>query len=113
MRLFVQFIAVLLFPLGLWADTLSGVVVGPDGRPVTGASVSVDQRSTETNASGRFGFELPAGQYTVRVRRDGFQPRDVNASTGAELSIALKPALEESIVVSGIRAEQQTPVTKS
>src|SRR5579872_5296433 len=102
MRLFGQLILVLLFPLCLWADTLSGVVVGPDGKPIAGATISVAQRSTKTNAEGRFGFELPRGQYTVRAERDGFQTRELTALTGSDISIALNPALEQSIVVSGI-----------
>lgn len=113
MRLCSLLIVVLSLPPGVWADTLSGVVLGPDRQPVAGATVSIDQRSTKTNSAGRFGFELPAGEYTIRIARDGFQPREVAASAGSELSITLKPALEQSIVVSGIRAEAETPVTKS
>src|SRR5207302_5056527 len=52
----------------------------------------------------------------IRVSRNGFQAAAVATGAGAALApveITLQPALAESIVVSGIRAEAKTPVTKS
>lgn len=114
MRAFTQWILILFIPLAASADSLRGIVTGPDRQPVAGATVSIDpEHITKTDAAGRFSFDLQPGQYTLRVTRDGFQAREISAPTGSDQSIALKPALEETIVVSGIRAERETPVTKS
>ncbi len=114
MRVFTDLLLILFIPLAASADTLRGVVTGPDRQPIAGATVSIDRlHTTTTDASGRFGFDLPRGDYTIRITREGFQMRELDAATGSELSIALRPALEQTIVVSGIRAEPETPVTKS
>jgi iron complex outermembrane receptor protein len=109
-RLFICFI---LIPIGAFADALTGVVRAPNGQPLAGATVRIERRSTTTDAEGRFGFELPAGTYAVRVSRDGFQSQTLEATAGTTLELTLRPALAESIVVSGIRADEKTPVTKT
>jgi iron complex outermembrane receptor protein len=92
---------------------LSGVVVTPDRHPIAGANVAIENRDVTTGNDGRFQIDLPPGKYALRVTRSGFQPQALEASTGEQVSITLKPALAESIVVSGIRAESETPVTKT
>src|SRR5205823_8353092 len=42
-----------------------------------------------------------------------FQTQSTSSAAGSELSITLKPALAENIIVSGIRAVAETPVTKT
>ena len=66
-----------------------------------------------TAADGRFRFDLPRGVYTLHVYEGGFQPQTVTANAGEDVVITLRPVLAENIVVSGIRAEAETPVTKS
>src|SRR5713101_6796442 len=92
---------------------LSGIVVTPDRQPVAGATVSIENRELTTAADGRFQFDLPPGTYVLRVSRGGFATQTVSVANGRETTIVLKPALAESIVVSGIRAEPETPVTKT
>src|SRR5438445_3329737 len=107
------FICLILIPIGAFADALTGVIRAPNGQPLAGATVRIERRSTTTNAEGRFGFELPRGTYTVRVSRDGFQSQTLEATAGTTLELTLRPVLAENIVVSGIRAEEKTPVTKT
>ena len=97
----------------LFADALTGVITASDGRPLAGVSVSLGDKSVKTTDDGRFTFEVPAGKYEMRVSREGFQPQTVFVSPGNAIAIKLQPAFAENIVVSGIRADQDTPVTKT
>jgi iron complex outermembrane receptor protein len=103
----------LVFPVVASGATLRGVVRAVDGHPVAQAAVDVNGLHATTDAEGRFGIEVASGTYTVVVTRSGFQPVAVQAAADTELTITLRPGLAESIVVSGIRAEAKTPVTKS
>jgi iron complex outermembrane receptor protein len=103
----------LLFPVIVSAATLRGVVRAVDGHPVANADVEVNGQRTTSDAEGRFAFDIANGNYTVVVTRSGFQPVAMPAGTDSEVVITLRPGLAESIVVSGIRAEAKTPVTKS
>lgn len=96
----------------LLAAILRGIVITPTGQPIGGALVATDgQRQTVSDAAGRFALDLPGGSHTLTVSKSGFQTASMNAS--ADTSVVLKPALAETIVVSGIRADAATPVTKS
>jgi len=103
----------LVFPVVVSAATLRGVVRAVDGHPVANANVEVNGVHATTDAEGRFAIDIATGAYTVVVTRSGFQPVAMNAATDADVVITLRPGLAESIVVSGIRAEAKTPVTKS
>src|SRR4051794_3544149 len=102
---------VLLFSFFLHAATLTGVVRTPGGLPIEGATVDAGGRTALTDTQGRFSLDTADGATTVRVSRSGFEGVTVNAEAAAQ--ITLQPVLAESIVVSGIRAEAKTPVTKS
>jgi len=61
---------------GTRQETLSGSVVDPAGAPVEGARVLIVEldRAVRTDEAGRFGVpELPAGRYTLEVRRIGYR----------------------------------------
>jgi len=104
----------LFFPVLVSAAALKGVVRGVDGKPIDAATVAVEgYRTATTDSDGRFALDVPAGKHTLIVTRSGFQAMAVPASTDADVAITLRPGLAENIVVSGIRAEAQTPVTKS
>ena len=108
------FVVLILFPLAAIADTLTGSVRAPNGDAIAGATVAIESgRSAVTDTQGRFTLDVPRGTHTVRVSRDGFQAQTIQAATDSVLEVRLRPALAESIVVSGIRAEPKTPVTKT
>jgi iron complex outermembrane receptor protein len=96
------------------AATLSGTVKDSAGNPISGATVSVSHvRSVTTDAGGAFALELSDGAYELRVTHPGFNSEEVRTTAGNRLEVTLEPAFAETIVVSGIRAEASTPVTKS
>ncbi|MBV9493276.1 MAG: TonB-dependent receptor plug domain-containing protein, partial [Acidobacteria bacterium] len=102
-----------LFTFSTTAATLRGIVKDTAGQPLGGATVSVETQSVETQPDGTFALTLSDGRYTLRVSRAGFQGATKSATTGEDVEVALKPALSESIIVSGIRAEDEVPVTKT
>ena len=86
----------------------------PNRQPVAGAVVAIQNfQPVTTAADGRFQFDLPRGAYTLRVTQIGFQPQTITATAGENVAVSLRPAFAENIVVSGIRAEAETPVTKT
>jgi carboxypeptidase family protein len=75
--------AVLRAQVGSTTDLLTGVVRGPDGKPLQGAGVEATSVETEitrrtvTNATGRYAIVFPdgGGQYRVAVRYVGMAPQ--------------------------------------
>ncbi|HEV8659471.1 MAG TPA: TonB-dependent receptor [Thermoanaerobaculia bacterium] len=96
------------------AMVIAGIVRDPAGQPIAGASVSISNIKTiETANDGSFALDMPAGTYTLTISRAGFKTEERRASTGSTIAVTLAPRIAETIVVSGIRAEATTPVTKS
>ena len=56
---------------------LSDVVLDQHGQPLPGVAVEVEGLGlrTVTDAEGRFGFDLPPGQYALRIQLDGWTQR--------------------------------------
>ena len=100
--------------LVLLAATLSGTVTDPAGQPLSGATVSITNvRSATTDARGRFALDLRDGTYELRVTHPGFETETHKIAAGESLDVVLDPAFAETMVVSAIRAEAATPVTKT
>jgi outer membrane receptor protein involved in Fe transport len=78
------------------ADTLTGHVTDASGQPISAATVEITElgRRTTTATDGSFRLALPAGRYTVAVRRAGFAPvvRDVRLSGSVAVDVALTPS---------------------
>ncbi len=80
--------------------TIGGQVLGPDGKAVNGARVTLQSSdgrhpvTTETNAQGRFWFpSLPAGLYDVRAYFKGRLSewrRNVWVDTGRQTNVTLR-----------------------
>jgi iron complex outermembrane receptor protein len=111
MRAIRLFIVAVLLPLAASAAAIRGTVKSAAGEPLGGAIVEAAGRSATTAADGTFLLEVPASAQTLRIRRTGF--RDESVAVAADVDVTLVPALAEAIVVSGIRADATTPVTKS
>ena len=101
----------LLAPLVASGDTLSGRVVARDGHAVAGATVVVVElhRVALTQTDGQFRFpDMPAGSYTVTVRRLGFAPLarqvSVAASTTLDLTLEQTSVWVEPVTVTATRA---------
>src|SRR5687768_17521788 len=100
--------------LVLLAATLSGTVTDPAGQPLSGATVSVTNvRSATTDARGKFALDLRDGTYELRVTHPGLETDTHRVAAGETLDAVLDPAFAETMVVSAIRAEAATPVTKT
>lgn len=109
---------VLALPVALLAQdgALTGRVVerGAGATAVSGAEVRLVERGLTAAADSAGGWRfggLPAGRYTIEVRRIGFAPRTVVAAVPQPepLTIALAPTAVElnQIVVTGSRREQR------
>src|SRR5256884_2981467 len=101
----------LLAPLVASGDSLSGRVVARDGHTVAGATVVVVElhRIALTQTDGQFRFaDMPAGTYTVTVRRLGFAPLarqvSVAASTTLDLTLERTSVWVEPVTVTATRA---------
>jgi len=103
-------VAVLFFTTTLHAASIRGVVKDPSGAPLAGAVVTTDSARAVTDAGGAFEIESAHGS-TLQIARAGFQTANVAAADNVE--VTMRPALADSIVVSGIRADATTPVTKT
>ena len=115
MSAFVRFaVLVLLFPVAAFAATIKGVVKDPNGQPLAGVTVVLDSGARMlTAADGAFLFEASGATHTLRVVRSGFQSESAAVTSEETVEITLHPVLADSMVVSGIRAEAETPVTKT
>lgn len=99
-----------------WAAPLGGTVVGPDGRPMGGATVVVSGKAaaplTVTSAAdGSFSVDVPDGPVTVRAFAPGLDapPVRVDASrTGLRLALAVR-AVSETLTVTA--APVATPLS--
>ena len=98
------------------ADPLSGRVLGPDGLPVAGATVTVSGPlaapvTTTTDADGRFRLDLPAGTVTVRAFAPGMDAPPSRVDTGRtdlEFTLAVR-AVSEVLTVTATQVD--TPLS--
>ncbi len=98
----------------LVAALLSGTVEDSAGRPLAGATIEVASvRSVRSSTDGRFSLDLPPGEYQVRFAHPGFRGETRRMRAGELVVVRLQPVVEETITVSGIRADAVTPVTKT
>jgi tetratricopeptide (TPR) repeat protein len=81
-------------------QTIAGIVVAADGTPINGAQVSLDSRggstlaATATSIGGKFALEIAdAGNYVLKVRKDGFVESQMAVSLPSTDERPLKIAL--------------------
>src|SRR5262249_22966238 len=107
--------------VGLAADvTLSGTVRGPEGRPLAGAMVVVKDTAlaAQAGASGAWRLVVPPGPRVLEARRPGYRARSLEVQADgdrSDLDFTLEPLyrLSEEVVVQAVRADAETPVTKT
>jgi iron complex outermembrane recepter protein len=115
------FFLLLLAPGGAAADvTLTGTVRSAEGRPLGGATVSVRDTAlaAQADAAGAWRLVVPLGPRVLEACRPGFRAATlaVDADTDREsVDFTLDPLyrLSEEVVVQAIRADVETPVTKT
>ncbi|HKF50238.1 MAG TPA: TonB-dependent receptor [Terracidiphilus sp.] len=101
------------------AGAIHGVVVDPRGQVVVGASIAVTsttdvQRTTITNAEGRFEFTaLPAGTYSISTSATGFATEvhhAVAVTAGAATSVSITLSLASVSEEVTVEAEADTSI---
>jgi TonB-linked SusC/RagA family outer membrane protein len=102
--------------LSSWAQekTVAGKVTGPNGAPVSKASIQVKGTTigTSTDESGAFSFAVPSSAKTLLISSVGFASREFPITTGT-MNIVLESAeakLEEVVVV-GYGVQKVTKVS--
>jgi TonB-linked SusC/RagA family outer membrane protein len=96
---------------------VTGRVLGADGNPVAGASITVNGTTTgtQTDAAGNFSLSVPGGKNTVTISSVGFETQNVTIPGSNNISTTLRPtttALNE-IVVTGYTAQRKKDITGS
>lgn len=93
-----------------------GVVLSPAGAPVVGASVQAGASAPViTDTDGRFRLELAPGSADLRITHPTYSPRSWRITVdGTELLLQFEAAaMSDSVVVIGIRAAADAPVTQT
>jgi len=119
-----QVIIILAFVFMAWrADaqfSITGTVRDGDGKVLTGANVIIKNTylGTTTDPEGFFSLSgLKAGEYTIQVTYVGFQPAEervrLDGHRQLEFILQRSTVMGEEVVVSAVRATQNTPTTFS
>jgi len=97
---------------------LSGVILGPGGKPLPGAQVQVGTRKAETDAKGRFSLSLEApDSVEVRISASGMESQSRMGKSGQPLLVLLAPmppgAVVEVVEGSGYSSQEGSTTTLS
>jgi TonB-linked SusC/RagA family outer membrane protein len=99
---------------------VNGKVIGPDSRPVFGATVSVKSTNvaTSTLQDGTFSITLPAGNKILVVSYVGYEVDEVNTSnmpnlTNVEIKMRLQATNLNEVVVTGYTSQRVKEITGS
>jgi len=100
--------------------TISGRVVNDDGKPISGARVTVSAEAdveATTDADGRFRVEVDPGEYRVQVDAEGYATTAVSGKVrvdaGREAKIGRKIEMESSDQGSVVRGSVFDPAGRS
>ncbi len=77
---------------------LSGLVMGPGGKPLPGASVTVGVRAARTDARGRFKLPVTRGDATATITARGMESQVRAIVPGEPLLVLLEPEVKEVVV---------------
>ena len=97
---------------------LSGIILGPGGKPLPGAQVVVGDRKVQTDAKGRFTLALESpGPVDVRISASGMDSQARSGRPGEALLVLLTPtppgALVEVVEGSGYSSQEGSTSTLS
>jgi iron complex outermembrane receptor protein len=97
------------------AVVVQGKVVDRSGSPVAGATVSASGITTESDGAGGFRLDMGSATATLRIEHPRYAPVVLQVQAPAEIIVTLVPlpSLSEEVVVSAIRADQKTPITRT
>jgi len=99
---------------------LSGKVYDENKKPLLGATVYISKlkKGTTTDATGRYQFQVPTGEYGVEVRYLGYQSKlqgvaILNQNETLDFYIYPNENVLDEVLVSAVRANSDIPVTYS
>ncbi|WP_162996745.1 carboxypeptidase-like regulatory domain-containing protein [Mucilaginibacter kameinonensis] len=96
---------------------IAGTIISrDDGSPLIGAAIRIKgtNRSTVTDVNGKFALSSPDNKATLDVVYIGYEPRQVSATRGDSVKVALKPdsrALAEVVVSNPKTDDSEVSVT--
>lgn len=90
---------------------VTGRILGADGTPVAGASVSVagTTTGTQTDTSGNFSISVPQGRNALTVSSVGFETQNLTVSSSNSVTATLRAAASNlnEVVVTGYSGQQR------
>ncbi|WP_018615155.1 SusC/RagA family TonB-linked outer membrane protein [Segetibacter koreensis] len=96
---------------------ISGKILGSDGKPVAGASITVNGTTTgtQTDASGNFTLVAPQGKNSITISSVGFETQNLTIPPGNTITATLKTSTTNlnEIVVTGYTAQRKKDITGS
>lgn len=121
LRLGVLFSLGMLVALAIRGDTVTvrGIIRDPEGQPVVAARIEVDGKVLgASDGEGVFALDLPVGIWPLAVHHAAFATVETTVEiTGTtpwvDLQFERIAPVDESITVTGIRAGERVPVTKT
>jgi len=94
--------------------TITGTVIGPDKKPVVGASVIVKGTSvgTTTNDQGAFSIALPANRDVLLITYVEYEVNEITVTGNTvEVTMKEKDMTQNEVVVTGYGTQRRTNVT--
>ena len=104
MRLMLSALAASVATAALFAQassTITGTLLDPTGRPISGARVECNGQTTNTDSTGRFTAANPC---EARATADGFEPKKFALHAGITVQLELARQ-NESVIVSATRVQ--------
>lgn len=93
------------------SKTVTGKILGTDGKPVAGASITVNGTTTgaQTDTSGVFAISVPAGRNALTVSSVGFEAQSITIGARNSITATLKSATSNlnEVVVTGYSGQQR------
>ena len=77
---------------------LAGVVLGPGGKPLPGAQVTVEIRTVLADGKGRFHLRIPRDARAATITAPGMEPQTRELVPGTPLWVLLEPQLTGAMV---------------
>ena len=77
---------------------LTGLVMGPNGKPLAGATIQAGSAQVQTDARGRFKLQIPEGVTQARITAPGLEPQERQLRPGSPLFVRMEPKVPEAMV---------------
>lgn len=101
--------------VALAQKSVSGKVMGPDSKPVNGASVTVKGTNigTTTSADGIFSLSLPANKNVLTVSYIGYESVDINVGGKSNVDVSMISQSNDlnEVVVTGYTSQKKKELT--